>query len=150
MHYNEVEKEIIEGISSLFPSIRIFSDSYTNTEEKYILINDENVYNSSEYKSFVLGVKKNLLLANGIGSVFFSYISSQSELSKNAIQLYEPVNEVYNIYTDIVGSAVFVKPEKIGTLPSGFASMTYKREKSGNYFLGDTKICPTSPLSVAA
>lgn len=153
MSYIEIENDIIERIGKHFPAIRIYKDSYSNENENYILIDNEDVYNGSEFKRLVLDIKKNLLLINGIGDIYFSYISSHNELTQNAIKLYEPPEVGYFVNADIrailVRSTISVKINDINGMYNG-SIMAHKEGNIGGSITGENIIWANSYLAKAA
>lgn len=66
--------EIIKNeISKKFPTLNIFLEKTSETNEYFILIDDPKIYNSPSYLEFVLKTKLDFLWPRNINNVYFAY-----------------------------------------------------------------------------
>lgn len=84
MSYTDVAKKIAKEITKQYPKLNIYYDYYDNDEELFILIDNETIFDTSEYRKMI----KSLRQATKY-NVFFSCIYSNDELTEHAVNLTE-------------------------------------------------------------
>ena len=100
---SDILDEIKSKIEDLFPTVNVIIDKSKDTDECFVLIDDENIYDSDEYQSFIAEQNFEKLLKNGISSVFFSYTSDYSVkllMKPWIINQKQRWNENFEEYTD--------------------------------------------------
>lgn len=118
-----IAKKIAAQILAKYSKVGIYYDRYDDDNEIFILIDDVEVFESAEYRKFISNIRKNF------SYVFFSFISSKDELTKNAIDLkFENIKE--ELIQKIVKNTIYM-PSNRNTLSNFLKSMQHKLETKG-------------------